>query len=150
MAKVILQNRKIHYDYNILSSLEAGIILQGSEVKSLRQGKASFTDSFIYPQGHELFIHNFYIAEYENSGSYKHDSYRLKKLLLHHREISKLIGTVKKTGVSIVPVKLYFNNRNIAKLEIAVVTGKKKHDKREAIKKREWDRKKHSLLKQNI
>jgi len=147
MGKILLQNRKVNYDYNILYSIEAGIVLHGSEVKSLRDGKAGIVDSFIYPKKNEMFVHNFYIASYTHTSSYKHDNYRIKKLLLHRKEISKLIGNVKRTGVSIVPVKVYLNAKNIIKLEIAVVTGKKKHDKRETIKKREWDRKKSAMLK---
>jgi len=150
MNKVLLQNRKVNYDYSILYSLEAGIVLYGSEVKSLRDGKAGITDSFIYPKNQEVFIHNFYISTYVNSSSFKHDNYRVKKLLLNKREINKLIGNVKRTGISIVPVKVYLSKKNIIKLEIAVVTGKKKFDKREAIKKREWDRKKHAVLKNNV
>lgn len=150
MGKILLQNRKINYDYNILYSIEAGIVLHGSEVKSLRDGKAGIIDSFIYPKKDEMFVHNFYIASYVHTSSYKHDNYRVKKLLLHRKEISKLIGNVKRTGVSIVPVKVYLNAKNIIKLEIAVVTGKKKHDKRETIKKREWDRKKSAMLKQDV
>lgn len=145
--KIILQNRKARYDYNIISTLEAGIVLKGSEVKSLRAGKASIADSFIYPKDNEVFIHNFYIAEYEHISAYKLDNYRIKKLLLKRKEINKLIGTIKKAGVTIVPTKVYFNKKNFIKLEIAIVTGKKKYDKRESIKKRDWDRKKQSLLK---
>lgn len=148
--KILLQNRKVNYDYNILYSLEAGIVLHGSEVKSLRTGKAGIVDSFVYPRNGEAYIHNFYIANYVHTSSYQHDNYRVKKLLLHKREINKLIGQVKKTGVSIVPVKVYLNKKNIIKLEIAVVTGKKKFDKRQVIKKREWDRKKSSILKHNV
>ena len=147
MSKILLQNRKARYDYHIVATLEAGIVLKGCEVKSLRSGKASISDSFIYPKDNEVFIHNFYIAEYTNISAYKVDCYRIKKLLLKRKEINKLIGNVKKTGVTIIPIKVYLNNKNFIKIEIALVTGKKKYDKREAIKKRDWDRKKQALLK---
>jgi SsrA-binding protein len=145
--KIILQNRKARYDYHIISTLEAGVVLKGAEVKSLRSGKASISDSFIYPKGNEIFVHNFYIAEYDHISAYKLDNYRIKKLLLKRKEINKLIGTIKKAGVTIVPTKVYFNKKNFIKVEIAIVTGKKKYDKREVIKKRDWDRKKQALLK---
>lgn len=148
--KIILHNKKAKFDYHIERVIEAAVILLGPEVKSLREGKASFNDSFIYPKANEIFIHNFYIAPYKHMTSYKIDPLRVRKLLLHRQEINKLIGLVKKSGTSIIPLKAYFNQRNIVKLEIALVTGKKKHDKRQAIKEREWGRKKQSLFKQNI
>ena len=149
MHKIILQNRKVSYEYNIIYTLEAGIVLCGSEVKSLRSGKAGIIDSFVFIKENEAYIHNFYIAQYEYTKNYSHDTNRVRKLLLNRNEINKLIGKIKKTGVTIVPVKVYFNKKNFVKIEIAVVTGKKKHDKRRAIQDREWDRKKQSLLKNN-
>lgn len=148
--KIILHNKKARFDYHIESILEAGIVLLGPEVKSLREAKASFNDSFIYPKANEIYIHNFYIASYSHMTSYKIDPVRVRKLLLKKREINKLLGIVKKTGFSIVPLKAYFNKKNILKLEIAIVKGKKKHDKRQVIKEREWGRKKQSLFKHNI
>ncbi|MBT4878647.1 MAG: SsrA-binding protein SmpB [Alphaproteobacteria bacterium] len=148
--KIILHNRRAKFDYKIEGVIEAGVVLLGPEVKSLRGGAASFNDSFIYPKGNEVFIHNLYIAPYEHMSSYKIDPLRLRKLLLHKKQVSKLMGLAKKSGVSIVPLKMYFNSKNFVKLEIAIATGKKKHDKRQAIKDREWGRKKESLFKQTI
>jgi len=149
-GKIILNNKKVSFEYSVVATYEAGIVLHGAEVKSLRAGKASFNDSFIYPKGNEIFIHNLYIAPYEHMTSYKVDPTRVRKLLLNRKEINKMIGSVKRSGTTIVPTKLYFNDKNFVKLEIAIVTGKKKHDKRQAIKDREWGRKKQAILKDNV
>jgi SsrA-binding protein len=145
--KIILNNRRAFYDFNILQEFEAGIVLEGAEVKSLRAGKASINDSFVYPRGSEMFIHHFRIQIYDKSSAFAHDPERVKKLLLRKTEINKLLGAVKKTGTTIVPLKIYFNKKNLVKLTIALVTGKKQHDKRQTIKERDWNRNKHKLLK---
>ncbi len=140
MSKVVIRNRKATYDYHLLDRYEAGIVLKGSEVKSIRQGKASLQDAYCYFKGDELYIKNFYIAPYEQSGVFNHEPRRERKLLLHKRELRKLKQKVQERGLTIIPVRLYFNKRNYAKLEIALAKGKKKYDKREAIKRREAER----------
>ena len=150
VGKVVINNKKVNYEYEIVYTLEAGLVLYGAEVKSLRDGKASFNDSFIQPNGNEVFIHSFYISPYEHMSSFKLVPTRVRKLLLNKKEINKLIGHVKKDGVTIVPTKLYFNHKNFVKLEIAVVKGKKRHDKRRSIKEREWGRKKQGILKHSV
>lgn len=147
VSKIILHNKKASFEYSVDYTLEAGLVLNGAEVKSLRAGKASFNDSFIYPKDSELFIHNLYIAPYDHTGSYKSDPTRVRKLLLNRKEINKLMGRSQKKGFTIIPTKLYFNNKNFVKIEIALVTGKQKHDKRQSIKDREWGRKKQAILK---
>jgi SsrA-binding protein len=150
VAKIILNNKKAGYEYNILSSYEAGIVLNGAEVKSLRDGKVSFNDSYIIARDNELFIQNLYIAAYEHSSNFKADTTRLRKILLHRTEINKLIGRSQKSGNTIIATKLYFNHKNLVKIEIALASGKKQHDKRQAIKEREWGRKKQTILKNSF
>lgn len=149
VSRIIIQNKKAGYEYNILATYEAGIALKGAEVKSLREGKVSFNDSYVISRNSELFIQNLYIAPYKHSNNFQIDSLRLRKLILHRAEINKLIGRSQKTGFTIIATKLYFNNKNIVKLELALVTGKKKHDKRQSIKEREWGRKKQAILKKS-
>ena len=116
IGKIILNNKKVNYEYNILYKIEAGIALLGPEVKSLRLGKASFTDSFVYPKSNEIYLHNLYISPYEHMNNYKLDPTRVRKLLLNRSEINKIMGHAKNTGVTIVPTKLYFNERNMVKI----------------------------------
>ena len=147
--KIIIQNKKAYYDYNIIQEIEAGIVLVGSEVKSLREGKVSIIDSFIYPKNGEFFKHALRIPKLKKSTYFSHDPDRIKKLLLNKSEVNKLLGQVKKTGNTIVPLKIYFNKKNIIKILIALVSGKQLHDKRQTIKEREWNRNKHRVLKKN-
>ena len=147
--KILLNNKKAFFEYEIISEIEAGIVLQGSEVKSLRDGKASLVDSFVAIKQGEIFIHNFNINLYEKSTSYQPNQNRVKKLLLKKSEINKLLGKVKKDGFTIVPLKIYLNQKNLIKVLIALVKGKKQHDKRKTIKEREWNRDKHKILKLN-
>lgn len=139
MDKVIAANKQARFEYSILESLEVGIALKGSEVKSLRDGKASLTDSFVRIDKGEAFVYNFHIPPYAHAGRAMLDPIRARKLLLHKNEIARLTGQVQQKGLTIVPLKAYFK-RGFAKLEIALAKGKKRYDKREAIKKRETER----------
>jgi SsrA-binding protein len=136
--KVIATNRKARFDYTILESFEAGIQLKGTEVKSLRAGQASLSDSFARLEGNEIFLYNMHIAPYEFGNIANVDPIRPRKLLLHKKQIRRLIGEVPTKKVALIPLKIYFKN-GFAKVELAVAKGKKLYDKREAIKKRESD-----------
>lgn len=138
-TKVLATNRKARRDYFILETLEAGIVLKGAEVKSLRRGKASFSDSYASLEGEEVWLHNLHIAAYDQGSVFNPPPTRSRKLLLHKREIKKLIGQTAEKGYTLVPLKIYLK-RGMVKLELAVARGKKYHDKRQAIKKREVER----------
>jgi SsrA-binding protein len=137
--KIVATNRKARHDYSILESFEAGIALKGTEVKSLRGGQASLSDSFARVEGDEIFLYNMHISPYEFGNIANVEPLRPRKLLLHKREIRRLIGELSVKHLTLIPLKLYFRN-GIAKVELAVAKGKKLYDKREAIKKREMDR----------
>lgn len=141
--KVIVQNRKAFHDYHILEAFEAGLVLTGSEVKSLRQGNAQLKDCYVIHEGDELWILNSHISPYSASSYNNHSPERRRKLLLHKREIQKIIAAMKEKGLTMVPLKLYFKEGKV-KAEVALVKGKKSFDKRESIKnrdvKRELDR----------
>ncbi|BDB96281.1 SsrA-binding protein SmpB [Candidatus Hydrogenosomobacter endosymbioticus] len=145
--KVLSHNRKARYDYDIHHSLEAGIVLIGSEAKSLRSNRASLDDSFVIVSDGELFLHNAHIAEYAPAKIFGHQPKRQRKLLLHKREIKKIIGQMSKKGMTVVPTKIYINDKGKIKIEIAVASGRNKIDKREAIKERDWKRQKQGLFK---
>lgn len=134
-----IENRKARYEYNILERFEAGIVLQGQEVKSIREGNVSLSDSYCTVLGDELFVVGLHISPYPHSRE-KLDPKRRRKLLLHRSELNRLIGKISQRGLTFIPLNLYFNSRGIAKLEVALCHGKKKHDKREAIKQREIER----------
>jgi SsrA-binding protein len=147
--KVVADNRRARFNYEIGESFEAGIALTGSEVKSLRAGKATIAESYADAKGGEIWLINANIPEYRQAGPFNnHAPKRPRKLLLHQRQIDKLAGGVDREGMTIVPLKLYFNERGRAKLEIALAKGKKLHDKRETLKKRSWEREKGRLLRQ--
>ncbi len=136
-----IENKKARFNYEFLEKYEAGLALLGTEVKSLRQGKASIAEAFIrITEKPEAFLIKAFIAPYEQAGKNNHDPNRPRKLLLHKREINRLMGKVKEKGLTIVPVKIYFNDRGIAKLQIALARGKANYDKREKIRKRDLDR----------
>ncbi|ANQ53357.1 MULTISPECIES: SsrA-binding protein SmpB [Thermosipho] len=147
--KVIATNKKAYSDYNILETYEAGIELRGTEVKSLRESGANFKDSFCRIKKGEVFLLNLNIPQYRNGNLNNHDPERPRRLLLHKKEIHRLIGKVKEQGLTIIPTKIYFNNRGLVKVEIAVAKGKRKYDKREDIKKKEINRKIQEYLKRN-
>ncbi len=149
---LIIKNKKAYFDYEILEEYEAGIILQGSEVKSLRNGQCNVTDAYadIITANNgeeEVWLKNFHISEYKNAGKYNHKPTRERKLLLHKREIKKLIGKIKQKGFSLIPLELYFNNKGLVKLKLGLGRGKSKYDKRETIKEKDWQREKQRNFK---
>lgn len=147
--KVITDNRKARFDYEILDTFEAGIMLKGTEVKSLRLGQCNIKESFVGPKDGEIWIFNMNIPEYQQAGAHlQHEAQRPRKLLLHKREINKLMGSVVREGMTIVANKIYFDKRGRVKLEISLGKGKKLHDKRETSKQRDWNKQKQRLLKQ--
>lgn len=144
----VAQNRKARFNYTISDTLEAGIVLQGTEVKSLREGKANIRDAYATNEGNEIWLLNARIDEYTQGNRNNHKPTRPRKLLLKQREIKKLIGQLQTKGATLVPLELYFNERGYAKLELGVATGKKQHEKREAIKERDWKREQARAMKQ--
>lgn len=146
---VVARNRRARHDYFIDETYEAGLCLQGSEVKSLREGKGGLTDAYAGEEGGEMWLHNAYIPEYASANRFNHETKRSRKLLLHAREIAKLSGMVQQKGVTLIPLSIYFNDRGIAKVELGVARGKKQYDKRETKKDRDWQRQKERLLKQD-
>jgi SsrA-binding protein len=146
--KVVIENRRARFDYEILETFEAGIALAGPEVKSLRQGRGNLQDAYASVDRGELFLVNAYIPEYSEANRFNHETRRPRKLLLHRREIDRLAGGVQREGLTIVPLRLFFNPRGRAKAEIALARGKKLHDKRETEKQRSWAREKSRLLRE--
>jgi SsrA-binding protein len=145
-SRVVAHNRKARFNYQIGETFEAGIALTGTEVKSLRVGKATIAESYADARSGELWLINANISEYLQGGRFNHAPKRARKLLLHKRQISKLVGAVEREGMTLVPLKLYFNEKGRAKIELALARGKKLHDKRETEKKRSWDREKGRLI----
>ena len=145
--KTIADNRKARFHYQIGDVFEAGIALTGTEVKSLRQGKANIGESYAAARAGELWLFNVNIPEYLQASRFNHAPKRPRKLLLHRREIAKLIIAVEREGMTLVPLKLFFNAKGRAKVELAVGRGKKLHDKRETEKKRSWDRERSRLMR---
>nr|WP_207783475.1 MULTISPECIES: SsrA-binding protein SmpB [unclassified Methylosinus] len=146
--KVVADNRRARFDYEIGETFEAGLSLMGTEVKSLRTGKATIAESYAHvDRKGEVWLVNATIPEYLSGNRFNHEPKRLRKLLLKQREIAKLAQGVEREGMTIVPMKLYFNERGRAKLQIALGRGKKLHDKREVEKKRDWGREKSRLLR---
>ena len=138
-GKTIAQNKKAYHDFSIEETYEAGIVLQGTEIKSIRQGKVNLKDSYARIEKGEVFLIGMHVSPYEQGNRYNHDPLRERKLLLHNKEISKLIGETKEIGYSLVPLKLYLKN-GYAKVLIGLAKGKKKYDKREDLKKKEAKR----------
>jgi SsrA-binding protein len=146
--KVAAHNRRARFNYAIGETFEAGIALTGSEVKSLRTGKATIAESYADAHDGEIWLINANIPEYKQSGPFNnHEPKRHRKLLLHKRQINKLMGAVEREGMTLIPLKLYFNDRGRAKIEIALAKGKKLHDKRESEKKRDWQRQRGRLMR---
>lgn len=141
-------NRKARHDYFIEEAVEAGIVLTGTEVKSLRLGRANIQESYAAAEDDNIYLINAHISEYHGGNRFNHEPRRKRKLLLRRREINRLRAAVKREGVTLIPLKLYFNDRGIAKLEIGLAKGKKKHDKRDTEKKRDWDRQKARLMRE--
>ncbi len=145
--KVVADNRRAHFNYEIGETFEAGIALTGTEVKALRQARATIAEAYADARGGELWLINANIPEYQQAGRSNHAPKRPRKLLLHKRQIARLASAVEREGMTIVPLKLYFNAKGRAKLELAVARGKKLHDKRETEKKRTWERERGRLMR---
>jgi len=146
-TKIIADNRKARYAYAIESTLEAGLMLTGSEVKSLRTGKATIGESYAFAKDGELYLVNAYIPEFTQANRFNHEPKRMRKLLVHKKEASRLSMAIQREGMTLIPLKLYFNPKGIAKIELGVAKGKKIHDKRETEKARDWQRDKARLMR---
>jgi len=146
-SRVVAENRKARRNYEVEDTFEAGLELLGSEVKSLRTGKANIADAYATDEAGELFLVNAYIPEYSKASRDNHAPRRHRKLLLHKREINRLVGAIQREGMTIVPLKLYFNERGKAKLLIGLARGRKLHDKRQVERQRDWDRQKARLMR---
>lgn len=144
----VAENRRARFDYFLEETFEAGIMLTGTEVKSLRHGQCSLSESYVIVKAGDLWLTGSYIAPYGTAGAHlQHDAKRFRKLLLHKKEIAKLSAATKQKGFTIIPVKLYFNGRGLAKVTIALGKGKAEHDKRQTIKERDWNRDKSRILR---
>ena len=143
---VVAQNRKARHNYFIEEVFEAGLALTGTEVKSLRGGRSSIAESYVTEDGGEAWLVNADIPEYASGNRFNHERKRPRKLLLHKKQINTLIGAIQREGRTVVPLQVYFNEQGRAKVEIALVTGKQAHDKRQAIKDRDWQRQRSRLL----
>lgn len=147
-GNIAAQNRKARHNYAIEETFEAGIVLAGSEVKSLRAGRATITESYAGEQDGEIYLINAYIPEYESASAFGHDRPRRpRKLLLHRREIAKLIGAIQRAGMALVPLKIYFNDRGMAKVELGLGKGRQHQDKRMDQKDKDWKRQKARLMR---
>ncbi len=146
-GKPIAENRRARFDYFIEDSVEVGLVLTGTEVKSLRNGRANIAESYAAVNGRNIELVNADIPPYGHANRFNHEPRRPRKLLLHRKQIDRLIGAVQRDGRTLIPMKLYFNEKGIAKLELALATGKKNHDKREAQAERDWQRDKARLMR---
>jgi SsrA-binding protein len=145
--KLIAENRRARFDYHLEEIFEAGLALTGSEVKSLRAGKANIAESYAAAEGREITLVNAYIPEYGHANRFNHEPRRPRRLLLHRRQIDRLIGAVRRDGRTIVPMRLYFNDKGLAKLELALAKGKTAPDKRQATADRDWKREQGRLMR---
>jgi len=146
--KVVATNRKAYHDYFIEEKLEAGLVLKGTEVKSLREGRVNLQDSYASVHGNEIFLHQCHISPYSHGNIMNHDPTRARKLLLHRKEINKLIGKTQQKGLTLVPLRIYFSKHGHAKVEIGLAKGKKQYDRRESIKAREAGREVERAIKE--
>lgn len=146
--RLVAQNRRARHDYQIEDTVEAGLVLTGTEVKSLRAGRCSIAEAYAQDVGGELYLLNAHIAPYEPAARFNHEPKRPRKLLVHRRELARLIGLVRRGGYTLVPLTIYFNERGIAKAELGLARGKRKADKRETEKKRDWQRQKARLMRE--
>jgi len=146
--KVVAENRRARFDYFIEDTLEAGLMLTGTEVKALREGKANIAESYASPEDDAIWLINANIPEYSAGNRQNHEPKRKRKLLLHKKEIARLSQAVERKGYTLIPLRLYFNDRGMAKLELGLGQGKKSHDKRDTIKDRDWSRQKQRLLRE--
>lgn len=147
-GKLVAENRRARFNYEIEDTIEAGIVLTGSEVKSLRTGKANIAESYASNENGELYLINSHIAEYPGAARFGHEPTRHRKLLLNKKEMARMFGAIQRQGMALVPLRLYFNDRGIAKLLLGLGRGKKMHDKRETEKTRDWNRQKSRLLRE--
>jgi SsrA-binding protein len=145
--KLVAENRRARFDYLLEDTWEAGLVLTGTEVKALRLGRANIAESYASPEDGGLWLINAHIPEYAPASRFNHEPRRKRKLLMKQRELNKLFGAVEREGRTIVPLRLYFNDRGRAKLEIALARGKKAHDKRDTVKDRDWKREQGRLLR---
>jgi SsrA-binding protein len=148
MSKLIAENRRARFDYFLDETLEAGLQLTGTEVKALREGRANIAESYVGVAGRELVLINAHIPEYGPANRFNHEPRRHRKLLLHRKEIDKLIGAVQREGRTLAPTRLYFNDRGMVKLEVALARGKRAHDKRAAESERDWKREQGRLMRE--
>lgn len=146
--RIVAENRRARYDYAIDEDLECGVVLMGSEVKSLRENSANIAESYASVEEGELWLINSYIAPYEQAKTWKHEERRKRKLLVSKKELSKLWNATQRKGMTLVPLVMYFNHKGLAKLKIGIAKGKKNHDKRATEAKRDWNRQKQRLLKE--
>ncbi|SLN77089.1 SsrA-binding protein SmpB [Oceanibacterium hippocampi] len=149
-SRTVAENRKARHDYFIDETFEAGIQLVGTEVKALRAARANIADSYAAPQGEEIYLLNLHISEYGHGNRFNHELRRPRKLLLHRREIDKLLGLLKRGGATLVPLSIYFNERGIAKVSLGLARGKKQYDKRADMRDRDWQRAKQRMLKRSV
>jgi SsrA-binding protein len=147
--KVVAENRRVRFDYFIEQKFEAGIALQGTEVKALRNGEGSIAESYATVEDEEVVLINSHIPEYKNGSWMNHEPRRKRRLLLKKREIGRLMGAINRQGLTLVPLSIYFNGKGKAKVELALARGKKVHDKRDTIKERDWKREQQRLMKSN-
>ena len=145
--KIVAENRKARFNYEIIDTYEAGLVLTGTEVKSLREGKANIAESYASDEDGELWLINSYLPEYLQANRFNHEPRRRRKLLMSKREINRLRVAISREGMTLIPLKIYFNDQGRAKMELALGKGKKLHDKRETEKARDWNREKSRLLK---
>lgn len=146
-GSIVAQNRKARHNYTIEETFEAGIVLTGSEVKSLRKGQCSMSESYAAERNGELFLFNSHIPEYAAASQFSHEPRAIRKLLLNKREIERLLGAIRKQGMTIVPLSVYFNPRGIAKIELGLAKGKDRRDKRQDTKDRDWKRQQARLMR---
>jgi SsrA-binding protein len=146
--KLIAENRRARFDYFIEEVFEAGLMLTGSEVKSLREGRANIAESYASAEGEAIMLINADIPPFKHGNRFNHEPRRPRKLLLHKKEIGKMMGAVRREGQTLIPLRLYFNEKGLAKLELGIAKGKKLHDKREATAERDWARDKARLMRE--
>ena len=147
--RYVAQNRRARHDYLIEDTIEAGVVLQGSEVKVLRRGQGSITEAYADQSGGELFLVNANIPEYPASAHFNHQPRRPRKLLLHRKQVNRLLGAIQRDGITVIPLSIYFNERGRAKVELGLARGKRKADKRQAEKQRDWQRSRARILRES-
>jgi len=146
-GKIAAENRKARHEYSIQDTLEAGIVLEGTEVKSLRLGRAQLAEAYAGQKDGELFLFNAYIPEYQAKTAFTHEVRRPRKLLVHKKEMRKLLGAITREGMTLVPLTIFFNDRGLAKVSLGLAKGRKLHDKRAADKERDWSREKARVMR---